>query len=316
VSAAPDSILQAVQGMLCESHGVTDITTTMDDKDPTLLTVKFTGWGPTLHRRRFTLGVDLSETLLADGASDLDVPVEDGPFDADQEGVVHHVSYALMDQAQGQRTLSRIGMELGLHEPMLRPGDPSDPETSGSSIGHIEVDEAMLAALLGAMTPGDAMIHLVDAVSDTIGGDEDEMDQDVHGGSDPAPTTISYPCATADEEYVTIRHLHEEGRPRCAMSMSRNMRGEGGETSATVVDGYVRFEPEVLQTVADTLAAGLVGKPLSMLVDTGCPQLDAMTIQDIKNGEDGLDVKLRSGRVRLSDHPLIGPLVTVPGETA
>ena len=300
---APSHVLETVTGVFDGISGLGPVTAMVEDD--AYLTVRFTGWGPTLHERRFTLGVDVSDVDLAE---------TDGEADQD---MVRHVTHSLMDQAHGQRTLAVFATQYGLESPMARPGDRDDPETSGHSVGHLLVDQSVLAALLGAKTPQEAAEHLVNAVSDTIGGDADEMDQDVHGGSDPAPLSISYPCATGDEERAHIAMSPEESAMtlgHCTMDLSRKLLDGDGVVTATVVARCIRFEPEVLAELSDTLAVALIGRPLGELAATGCDALDAMTITGFSTTGDGVDVGLVSVRIRLADHPDIGQHLTVPGD--
>lgn len=293
---APPGVLDIVQGVFEGIAGLGPVTAMIEDD--AYLTVRFTGWGPTLHERNFTLGVDISV--------DTD----------DADSIVQTITYALMDQAQGQRSLAAIGAHHGLARPMRRPGDPDDPETSGHSIGHLHFDLAVIAALLGARTPQQVAEHLVDAVSDTIGGDNDEMDQDVHQGSDPAPLTISYPCATQDEEHchiVLTPHAEDAAAFECTMHLSRKLLDGKGDVMATVVARCIRMEPEVLAEISDTMAVALTGRPLGDLAATGCDALDTMIITGFSPTGDGVDVGLDSHRIRLIDHAEIGRHLTLPG---
>lgn len=304
--------LDAVQGALCDIPGIRDIEATLHDPDSGLLIVRFTGWGPSLHKRRFSMGMYIEGTMHPVDDGEGDAADEDETGGTRQDATVSAISQALHNQVQGQRTLSRMGEAYGLLVPMPRPGDPADVDTSGSSIGHLHIDTATIEALLDAMTPEDVVRHLADAVADAIGGDGDEMDQEVHSANDPSPLILTYPTATADEEYATL----SINGGQCRMSLSRTLKGPDGLVRATVADGYVRFEPDLLGAIPETVGTMLVGKPLSTLADTGCPRLNAMAIGEIADTGGGIDVRLVTGRARLAGHAVLGRLVTSPGDDA
>ena len=290
----PD-VTDAVHGVFCDIPGVqvVDVTT---DPDAATVTIVLDGWGPTLHHRRLTLGLDIGEP---------------GRIAVTEEGVTMLVTLSLAHHAGAQRMLARTGEAYGLYAPMARPGHAGDPDTSGPSIGHIRIGIATIEALLANFEPEAAAAHLINAVADAIGGDIDEMGEDVHAGSDPQPDMITQHAVTVHEDNCTLHH--RDGMPAMALSWSLT---ENDRTVATVVEEDVRFEPESLASLPESVCTALVGQPLGKLFTTGSPRLDALPIATAITGEDGVDVRLDAPDIRIADHPLIGRFTTVPGVPA